>query len=93
MQTKGPAALVLTLLLSGCAATTPAPRFSPVSPADRDAPEAVTPPAAPALAGEPEAQGGGYTCPMHPEIRQAGPGSCPICGTRLVERKPTGEKP
>ena len=21
-----------------------------------------------------------YTCPMHPEIRQAGPGSCPICG-------------
>src|SRR3546814_14986018 len=21
-----------------------------------------------------------YTCPMHPEIRQVGPGSCPICG-------------
>ena len=24
-----------------------------------------------------------YTCPMHPEIRQAGPGSCPICGMAL----------
>src|SRR6476659_1537806 len=21
-----------------------------------------------------------YTCPMHPEILQIGPGSCPICG-------------
>lgn len=24
-----------------------------------------------------------YICPMHPEIRQAGPGSCPICGMAL----------
>ena len=24
-----------------------------------------------------------YTCPMHPEIRQMGPGSCPICGMAL----------
>src|SRR5580700_9048347 len=24
-----------------------------------------------------------YTCPMHPEIRQAGPGACPICGMAL----------
>lgn len=24
-----------------------------------------------------------YTCPMHPEIRQEGPGSCPICGMVL----------
>jgi Cu+-exporting ATPase len=24
-----------------------------------------------------------YTCPMHPEIRQLGPGSCPICGMAL----------
>ncbi|WP_287783049.1 heavy metal translocating P-type ATPase [Oceanibaculum sp.] len=24
-----------------------------------------------------------YTCPMHPEIRQTGPGSCPICGMAL----------
>jgi P-type Cu+ transporter len=24
-----------------------------------------------------------YTCPMHPQIRQLGPGSCPICGMAL----------
>jgi Cu+-exporting ATPase len=24
-----------------------------------------------------------YTCPMHPEVRQKGPGSCPICGMAL----------
>nr|WP_315778132.1 MULTISPECIES: heavy metal translocating P-type ATPase [unclassified Bradyrhizobium] len=24
-----------------------------------------------------------YTCPMHPEIRQVGPGTCPICGMAL----------
>lgn len=25
-----------------------------------------------------------YTCPMHPQIRQPGPGRCPICGMPLV---------
>ncbi len=25
----------------------------------------------------------GWTCPMHPEVRQSGPGSCPICGMAL----------
>ena len=25
----------------------------------------------------------GYTCPMHPQIRQVGPGNCPICGMTL----------
>ena len=24
-----------------------------------------------------------YTCPMHPQIRQVGPGACPICGMAL----------
>ncbi len=33
---------------------------------------------------EPELPAGTiYTCPMHPEIRQVGPGSCPICGMAL----------
>ncbi len=27
--------------------------------------------------------GATYTCPMHPEVRQIGPGSCPICGMAL----------
>jgi P-type Cu+ transporter len=35
-------------------------------------------------APEPEMPAGTiYTCPMHPQIRQAGPGSCPICGMAL----------
>jgi YHS domain-containing protein len=29
-----------------------------------------------------------YTCPMHPQIRQAGPGSCPICGMTLEPEVP-----
>ena len=38
-----------------------------------------------------------YTCPMHPEIRQQGPGSCPICGMALeplavaADQKPNPE--
>jgi Cu+-exporting ATPase len=28
-------------------------------------------------------EGAIYTCPMHPEIRKPGPGSCPICGMAL----------
>ncbi len=28
-------------------------------------------------------QGTIYTCPMHPQIRQTGPGNCPICGMTL----------
>ncbi|HEY1780087.1 MAG TPA: heavy metal translocating P-type ATPase [Roseiarcus sp.] len=39
------------------------------------APEASSPRAAPA--------GAVYTCPMHPQIRQDHPGSCPICGMAL----------
>jgi len=42
-----------------------------------------------ARAGQAAAKGSGsadtrtYTCPMHPEIRQVGPGDCPICGMAL----------
>jgi Cu+-exporting ATPase len=32
-----------------------------------------------------------YTCPMHPEIQQAGPGSCPKCGMALVPLIPAKE--
>ena len=31
----------------------------------------------------PAPKGAIYTCPMHPEVRQTGPGSCPICGMAL----------
>lgn len=33
-----------------------------------------------------------YTCPMHPEVRQLGPGSCPICGMALEPRVATGDE-
>ncbi|HXB97610.1 MAG TPA: copper-translocating P-type ATPase, partial [bacterium] len=29
-----------------------------------------------------------YTCPMHPEVEQTGPGSCPICGMALEPKDP-----
>ncbi len=29
-----------------------------------------------------------YTCPMHPEIAQAGPGNCPKCGMALEPKSP-----
>ena len=32
-----------------------------------------------------------YICPMHPEIRQDGPGSCPICGMALEPERITAE--
>ena len=34
-----------------------------------------------------------YTCPMHPQIRQYGPGSCPICGMALEPLTVTAEAP
>jgi Cu+-exporting ATPase len=30
-----------------------------------------------------------YTCPMHPEVRQRGPGACPICGMALEPEAPS----
>ena len=47
------------------------------------APKAEAAPAAPA--------GTIYTCPMHPEIRQEGPGTCPICGMALEPEMPSLE--
>src|SRR3972149_9155493 len=33
-----------------------------------------------------------YTCPMHPEVRQPGPGSCPKCGMALEPRTVSAEE-
>ncbi len=44
-------------------------------------------PAAPVVAGTI------YTCPMHPEIRQEGPGSCPICGMALEPEVVSADAP
>lgn len=47
--------------------------------------DAPAPPAAPADPGAI------FTCPMHPEIRQEGPGSCPICGMALEPETPSAD--
>ena len=39
----------------------------------------------------PVPEGAVYTCPMHPEIRQNGPGTCPICGMALEPVTVTAE--
>ncbi|MDB5414460.1 MAG: heavy-metal transporting P-type ATPase [Rubritepida sp.] len=43
------------------------------------------------LRAEALAPGSIYTCPMHPQIRQPGPGSCPICGMALEPETPSAE--
>ncbi|MGP1680109.1 MAG: heavy metal translocating P-type ATPase, partial [Burkholderiales bacterium] len=35
-----------------------------------------------------KAAAAGYTCPMHPEVRQPGPGTCPKCGMALEPEVP-----
>lgn len=42
--------------------------------------------------GSDEAGGTTYTCPMHPQIVQSAPGTCPICSMDLVPVVKTGEK-
>ena len=42
-------------------------------------------------AAESVAEGTIYTCPMHPQIRQPGPGACPICGMALEPEIATAE--
>jgi P-type Cu+ transporter len=46
------------------------------------------------LSGEPRPEpkaspGAMWTCPMHPQIRQEGPGTCPICGMALEPEEPS----
>ncbi len=38
---------------------------------------------------EQQAAAGNYSCPMHPEVKQAGPGQCPKCGMALTQSAAT----
>jgi len=49
-------------------------------------------PASPAPVAQDGADDVEYTCPMHPQIVQIGPGICPICGMALEPRVSTGEE-
>jgi Cu+-exporting ATPase len=54
--------------------------------APQDAAHGTTQPPAPAAAAQvtaASAKGARYTCPMHPEVVQIGPGTCPKCGMAL----------
>ena len=42
----------------------------------------------PSPASSPTPETAVYTCPMHPEVKADKPGSCPVCGMALVEKKP-----
>ncbi len=39
----------------------------------------------------PAPEGAVYTCPMHPEVRQQGPGECPRCGMALEPEMPVAD--
>ena len=41
---------------------------------------------------EPAPEGAIHTCPMHPEVRQQGPGTCPKCGMALEPELPSVEE-
>jgi P-type Cu+ transporter len=59
-------------------------------------PEAADAAALPSPQPSPKGEGVIYTCPMHPQIRQNGPGNCPICGMALEPEMPgveEGENP
>ena len=47
--------------------------------------------AAPAAGSREALAGASYTCPMHPEVRQVGPGQCPICGMALEPETVTAD--
>lgn len=47
---------------------------------------------APAKAAPANDSGAIYTCPMHPQVRQKGPGNCPICGMALEPEIMTGDE-
>jgi len=46
----------------------------------------------PASQDSPGASSATYTCPMHPEIEQVGPGSCPKCGMALERKDVTADE-
>src|SRR6185436_10651640 len=62
---------------AGCRAKFAADPAKYLSPDARDEPDVT--------------EGTVYTCPMHPEIRQIGPGACPICGMALEPEIATAE--
>lgn len=74
--TAGAALWLVFLLLGGCGEAGPAPSESLAAVADDTALEHAAKHLDPT-----------YVCPMHPQIVRDEPGSCPICGMKLVARR------
>jgi P-type Cu+ transporter len=71
---------------SACCRHSPAASIDP----GEHAPHLPTANARAPLPADVEAPAGAiYTCPMHPEVRQVGPGHCPKCGMALEPLMPT----
>jgi Cu+-exporting ATPase len=68
---------------------TASPHSHPASPG-QPRPPAATPPTGTKGWAAPDAQVE-YTCPMHPQVRQMGPGHCPLCGMALEPVLATGQ--
>lgn len=91
-------ALCLCAIAAACAQVTP---IGPDHPAHADAPAAPLPPMSGLLAADAPANTSGaadsaateiYTCPMHPEVTQRGPGKCPKCQMALVPQSSAKEE-
>jgi Cu+-exporting ATPase len=52
----------------------------------------LAPPKSEITSPQPEISTTTYTCPMHPEVRQIGPGACPKCGMALEPETLTAEE-
>src|SRR5207244_8352599 len=58
----------------------------------REDPRVFLAPSGSGKATAPAPAGIEYTCPMHPEVRQIGPGTCPKCGMALEPRTASAEE-
>lgn len=81
-----PLHLILLSLALGCGgASNPAREAVDATKAVEPTPTAPVTPATPQAPTTAEAAQV-YTCPMHPEVQQAGPGTCPTCKMALVPK-------
>jgi Cu+-exporting ATPase len=84
-----------TKFLATAAGTTPTPLAQTTTPSATQSccsPATATPsPKSHAASTAESSEGVRYTCPMHPQIVQIGPGSCPICGMALEPMDPLAE--
>ena len=69
--------------------TGPDANRAPLEGTAAETPSTDPPSNTPATLGAQVPSGTIYTCPMHPEIRQTGPGHCPKCGMALEPLVPT----